>query len=233
MSLRCLSLASTLVGLMAMTGESAPPTTPIDFAGGFDANTQLIALNGSAAVSDSNLCLTPNAQGLAGSSFFQEVVPVGRFETSFQFSLNGGDGITFTLQNGSAAALGDAGLGLGYQGIGSSVAVKFDLFNNEFQAFFQSTGLYANGEAPTGGSSDSSGGPVSFTNAGIVTVNMTYNGKKLNVRMSDLNGERSRQVYDIDIPDTIGSDTALVGFTGATGVASGDQCIVSWTYSGR
>jgi len=51
--------------------------------------------------------------------------------------------------------------------------------------------------------------------------------------MSDLNRERSRQVYEIDIPGTIGSDTAFVGFTGATGGFIGNQCIESWTYAGR
>jgi hypothetical protein len=232
MSYSWLSITSALVVLTVITGESAPPTTQVDFAGGFGGNIELITLNGSAAVSGSNLCLTPLAGGQAGSFFFEEVVPVGRFETSFQFSLPSGDGITFTLQNAGSNAVGGAGLNLGYGGIGSSVAVKFDLFDNEFQASFETTGLYTNGDPPTGGPFDSDPEPVSLR-SGIVTVNMTYNGRKLNVRMSDLSGERSRQVYDIDIPGTIGSETAFVGFTGATGAVIGEQCIVSWTYAGR
>jgi hypothetical protein len=62
---------------------------------------------------------------------------------------------------------------------------------------------------------------------------MTYNRGKLTVRMSDLSGERSRQIYNVDIPGTVGADTALVGFTGATGAFIGEQCIVSWRYAGR
>jgi RHS repeat-associated protein len=42
----------------------------------------------------------------------------------------GGDGITFVMQNAGANAIGEYGMGLGYQGVSPSVAVEFDTFQN-------------------------------------------------------------------------------------------------------
>lgn len=229
---RWMSMTATIfVALMVVTGETAPPTN-LNFSEGF-ADTTGLVLNGSAEVSQPNLCLTVgDVQGQAGSAFSAAAVPVGKFRTSFQFSLAGGDGITLTLQGFGSNALGSGGVGLGYTGIGPSVAVKFDIFDNELQAFNPLIGLYTNGEEPTGGPTEVSTSPVDIDD-GVVTVNMTYNGTVLTVKMSDLSGERLTQKYTIDIPGVLGASTAFVGFTGSTGEFTGNQCIVSWTYTGQ
>ncbi len=222
--------ATVFVALMVVTGETAP--TKLNFSKGF-ADTTLLVLNGNAEVSQQNLCLTVgDAQGQAGSAFSTEAVPAGKFRTSFQFSLEGGEGITLTLQGGGPNALGSGGGGLGYAGIGSSVAVKFDSVNNEAQIPYSLIGLYTNGEEPTAGSTEGSTIPADV-DAGVVTVNMTYDGTELTVKMSDLNRERLRQTYTIDIPGVLGASEAFVGFTGSTGLFTGSQCIVSWTYTGQ
>ncbi len=67
----------------------------------------------------------------------------------------------------------------------------------------------------------------------VVTVDLTYDGTELTVKMSDLFNDRFTQKYTIDIPGVLGASTAFVGFTGSTGLETGNQCIVSWTYTGQ
>ncbi len=229
---RWMSMTATIfVALMVVTGETAPPTK-LNFSKGF-ADTTGLVLNGNAEVSQPNLCLTVgDVEGQAGSAFSAAALPVGKFRTSFQFSLAGGDGITLTLQGFGPTALGGGGGGLGYTTIASSVAVKFDRFNNELQGRDSLIGLYTNGEEPTGGPTEVFTFPPVRIDEGVVTVNMTYDGTELTVKMSDLN-DRLTQKYTIDIPGVLGASTAFVGFTGSTGVLTGNQCIVSWTYTGQ
>ena len=64
--------------------------------------------------------------------------------------------MTFTIQNKTPSSVGQGGGGLGYgpdapsgpPGIGKSIAVKFDLYNNAGEGP-DSTGLYMNGASPT------------------------------------------------------------------------------------
>jgi Bacterial lectin len=161
--------ATTFVALMVVTGETAPPTK-LNFPNGF-ADTTGLVLNGNAEVSQPNLCLTVGgAQGQAGSAFSAAAVPVGKFRTSFQFSLAGGDGITLTLQGFGSNALGGGGGGLGYTGIGTSVAVKFDRFNNELQSTDSLIGLYTNGEEPTGGPTEAVTFPLDIDEGSLRSI---------------------------------------------------------------
>src|SRR6202012_4529222 len=86
------------------------------------------------------------------------------FKVSFHFQLTGAsgptpdaDGFTFVLQANGPDALGTTGGGLGYgvpavgqtgPSISNSLAIKFDLHNNNGEGA-SSTGLYLNGVAPT------------------------------------------------------------------------------------
>ena len=91
----------------------------------------------------------------AGSLFTSNKVSVSGFTITFDFRLTSAaaDGFAFVIQGVGSSALGTGGGGLGYQGIGSSVAVKFDLSDNAGEGS-NSTGLYVNGAAPTGGAAD-------------------------------------------------------------------------------
>ena len=62
-------------------------------------------------------------------------VNVQNFTTDFNFVItpagaNTADGFTFTLQGNAPTALGIGGGSLGYETIANSVAVKFDLYDN-------------------------------------------------------------------------------------------------------
>ena len=91
-------------------------------------------------------------------AWFTTPVDITGFTTDFNFQLLSAkaDGFTFAIQNAGASAVGPNGSGLGYGashpggagGIARSVAVKFDLYNNNGESP-DSTGFYTNGASPT------------------------------------------------------------------------------------
>src|SRR3984957_8872478 len=130
-------------------------STSINFGSGFSTPTGL-QFNGSTDLDDSRLQLTSGLANQAGSAFFTTAMDIRRFTTDFSFKLPTAmrDGITFPLQNSSAGAtaLGPSGGGLGYgpdtpggtPGIGNSIAVKFDIYNNNGEGD-DSPGFYTDG----------------------------------------------------------------------------------------
>jgi hypothetical protein len=219
----------------------SPPA--IAFSNGF-ASVAGLTLNGSAVNSDdSRLQLTTGAQNQAGSFFSTAEVNVQAFTTDFTFQLSGtpplADGITFTVQANSPTALGPDGGGLGYGasqpngsgGIPKSVAVKFDVYNNAGEGT-DSTGIYVNGASPTVPA-------ISLTSSGIVlssgdtlSAHLVYDGKNLSLTIKDpVTGATYSGTFAINIPQTIGSTTAYVGFTGGSGGAIASQKILTWTYT--
>jgi hypothetical protein len=89
-----------------------------------------MTFNGTAKLNGSALELTDGKNGEAGSAFGTNRANVTRFQTAFIFAVSGaaptGNGITFTIQADGQTALGQPDTGLGYAGIGSSVAIKWD-----------------------------------------------------------------------------------------------------------
>jgi fibronectin type 3 domain-containing protein len=234
----------TAVGVGGESGSSNPAsaTTLIpnyDFSGGFVANGSL-TLNGSAKINGSSLQLTTGGANQAGSAFTSTLLGVTRFTTQFSFQLinPNADGFTFAIQGGTPTALGPSGGGLGYGpqqaggtgGIANSVAIKFDLYSNQGESN-NSTGLYTNGAAPTTPGSISLGN-LNLHSGHVFGVAIAYDGTTLKVTITDtVTGASASQSYAIDIPGTVGSSTAYVGFTGGTGGQTATQNILNWTYA--
>ena len=126
---------------------------PLDLSGGFTGATSQLTLNGNANISGSNLDLTDGGYSEAGSAFSNKAVDTASFQTSFDFQVEEtytyplADGFTFTIQGNNPQALGNGGGDLGYGGIGNSVAIKFDYYNNAGEGD-DSTGLFEDGEDP-------------------------------------------------------------------------------------
>lgn len=200
---------------------------------GFGSASNLV-LNGGATFDDTRLQLTnSNTYFEASSAFFKYLVNVQQFHTRFTFQLQNAqaDGFTFTIQTNGPTALGAAGGSLGYQGIPNSVAVKFDLYNNSGEGV-DSTGLYTNGAAPTVPAIDLSNTGIDLHSGHIFAVDIAYDGSTLQVTISDTQtAATATQSYQIDIPSTIGSPLAYVGFTGGTGGLTATQEILTWTYT--
>src|SRR5437660_8101611 len=140
------------------------------------------------------LQLTDGGSGEASSAWFTTPVNVQSFTTDFSFQLTNptADGMTFTIQNAGTSALGFAGGGLGYgatsltgtPGIPTSVAVKFDLFQNVHEGT-NSTGIYTNGAMPSS-PSVTLGGGVNLHSGDIMQVHMTYDGTTLTMTITDM-----------------------------------------------
>jgi hypothetical protein len=212
-------------------------STSINFASGFTATG--LASNGRTTLNGTRLRLTNGGQSEASSAWFTTPVNVQSFTTDFSFQLinPNADGMTFTLQNAGTTALGPSGGGLGYgaglpggtPGIPTSVAVKFDLFQNSHEGN-NSTGLYTNGASPTSPATTLGGG-INLHSGDIFKVHMTYDGTTLTMTITDtVTNATFTTSWPINIPATVGANTALVGFTAGTGGQTATQEIISWTY---
>jgi Bacterial lectin/Chitobiase/beta-hexosaminidase C-terminal domain/Legume lectin domain len=207
-------------------------SSAINFGSGFSGAG--MTLNGKAAYSGSRLRLTDGGAFEASSAFYTTAVNVQSFTTNFSFLLTGAnaDGITFSLQRSAPTALGSLGGGLGYAGIGKSVGVKFDLYNNSGEGK-DSTGLYTNGTYPTVPALDLTSSRVNVHSGDVFNVQLSYNGTTLSMTITDADNsaETFTTNWTINIPATVGGNTAFVGFTGGTGGLTAIQDITSWTYT--
>ena len=207
--------------------------TTINFGNGFSSVVGL-TLNGSTIASDdSRLQLTDGGDFEAGSVFYNTPINVQAFTTDFSFQLSSAvaDGFTFTIQNTGLTALGANGGSLGYAGIGQSVAVKFDFYNNNGEGS-DSTGVYVNGALPETPAVDMTSSGLELNSGDSIQAHVTYDGTTLIMKLTDVVSNKTFTLSQaINIPQTVGANTAFVGFTGGTGGGSASQKILAWTYS--
>jgi hypothetical protein len=198
------------------------------------------AFNGGAYTSGTSLVLTDGQKlNQAGSGFYPTPVNIDSFTTYFTFDLTNpsfeltnpdADGFTFTIQNAEATALGSNGKGLGFAGIGKSVAIKFDLHDNAGEGP-NSTGVYVNGALPTVPAISLASSGINLHNGNAILAQVTYDGTNLVLRLTDTISQATwSHSFPINIPATVGGHTAFVGFTGADGTQTADQEIYTWTY---
>ena len=207
----------------------------INFAAGFAGAASQFALNGaSAKIVGSAMQLTDGGKSEAASAFALVPVNVTKFATQFSLQQLPGttstaDGMTFTIQNTAATAVGSAGGGLGYNGIKKSVAIKFDLYNNLGEGP-NSTGMSTNGVR--GSSIDLTGTGIDLHSGHVFNVGMIYDGTTLQVTITDaVTLATATQNYTVNIPALLGANTGWVGFTGATGGQTAIQNVLKWTFS--
>ena len=186
------------------------------------------------------LQLTDGGTNQTDSVFTRIPVSVARFTTQFTFQQIASflytdplaEGLTFTIQGVSPTVLGTTGSGLGYGGIAKSVAIKFDLADNNGEGP-NSTGLYTNGAAPTNlNSINLNGTGIDLHSGHPFSVAMSYDGTTLTVTITDtVTLATATQNYTVNIPAIVGTNTAYVGFTGGTGEYSAVQKIQNWIFT--
>jgi hypothetical protein len=209
-------------------------TPVVNFESGFPGSTQLTFLQGAAVVGDA-LQVTNGGNFENGAAWFPTPVNVTAFTTDFDFQITpagpqASDGFTFTLQNTGLGATGGIGGALGYQGIGKSVAVKFDTFNNAGEGI-NSTGFFTGGAEPTVPASDLTPFGVDLHGGDVLHAHVSYDGKTLTLVLSDPQTNAQFTLSQpIDIPGAVAGNTAFVGFTGGTGGTVSTQKILTWTY---
>jgi len=218
--------------------EQTGGTTAINFVAGWTGAG--MQFNGHTMLNETRLQLTDTlTTSEASSAFWKTPVSVQNFSNIFTFQLlnPNADGFTFTIQRAGPTALGSPGGGLGYgkylsstAAITPSVAIKFDFFNNSGEGL-NSTGLYTNGASPTI-PAITLGGGVDLHSGDIFLVQMNYAGTTLTMTITDTASpdKTFTTKWPIDIPKTIGGNTAYVGFTAGTGGQVATQQILAWTY---
>jgi hypothetical protein len=211
------------------------PTVLVNYPAGFT-STAALSLVGGTTVSSDSLQLMGSA-GTSSAVWYKTPVNIQTFSTDFYFSIQEtthfADGFTFTLQNAAAGlqAVGGASGGLGYQGIGSSVAVKFDVYDNAGEGY-NSTGFYTNGAAPTMPAVDM-GSTVNLLGPNLLHANLTYDGFTLTLTLADtVSGAQFTASTAINIPAIVGANTAYAGFTAGTHGSGASLTISNWTYVG-
>jgi hypothetical protein len=215
-------------------------TGGVNFGSGF--STTGLQFNGHTKLDGTHLQLTDTtAENESASAFWTAPVNIQTFTNDFTFQLTNpnADGFTFTIQNAGVTALGPAGGGLGYgpdapggtPGIATSVAIKFDVYNNDGEGA-NSTGLYTDGASPTMPATTLGGG-VNLHSGDILHAHMNYDGTTLTLTITDTAtpADTFTTSWPINIPSTVGGNTALVGFTAGTGGETAQQEIITWTYN--
>ncbi len=154
-------------------------------------------------------------------------------------------GLTYSLNaaawSGGPTAIGGGKNALGYGGmnaVNGSTGLALGLLNSIAIVFNQlsisgsgdptnGVGLYTNGANPYG-SQIATG--LSFV--GAFKVTLTYSGTTLSISIQSTGGGTIfTHSWTINIPSTVGANSAYVGFTGSTYGAASIQAIQSWTYT--
>jgi parallel beta-helix repeat protein len=230
------------IGTLA-DGTSPAPT--INFPNGFAGSGSFFTYNGGAKLNGTALELCDGNGGEARSLFTTNELDITHFFTQFSFSITPAgqtaDGMTFCIQSNANTALGGAGGSLGFQGIGKSIAIKFDVWDNGGEAGggsgsspSDSTGLFTDGANPVGipPSIDMTPSGVILRSGDVMNVTLSYDGTSLTETVTDPTAKATfTHTYTIDIASTVGSNKAFIGFTGGTGGVSSTQQIFKWTYA--
>jgi hypothetical protein len=231
----------------------------IDHSGGFK-DLSGLQENGNAKFAEAVARLA-DGTNQAGSVFNLDRVGIRTFTTTFTVRIHEGsdprgEGFTFVIQADprEARVVGPGGGGLGYgpetprpsRGIVRSVAIKFDLFDNAGEGS-NSTGIFSGGRSPTirdpalppdptsdipDQSVNLDGTGIELNNQRTKRVTLTYDGTTLEETITDTEMPETYTVsYEVNIPGIVGSDTAFVGFTGATSSQRWTLFdIRTWTY---
>lgn len=208
------------------------------------ADTSELRLNGSSEVIDNSFIRLGNA----GSFYTNGTVLFGdnsSFSTQFTFNFNnqqsgGSDGMMFVIQS-EGNDVGATNGSMGYENLNNSIGIEFDAwydrgFNDRSASHI---GVNVNGSMKSLASIDTF--DLGMGDLDNPTKDWTawidYNGTTnlLEIFLDDGINKPGASIlqYTMDIHDVLGSDTAYVGFSGSTGLASANHDIYSWSLSSR
>jgi len=203
-------------------------------------NTSQLSLNGSAAQASNRLRLTTSVNNDVGSAFFQTPIAISdttSFETEFQFQIGGAqgtggaDGLAFVVQGNSATTIGTGANSLGYGGIGNSVAVEFDTYQNVYDPSANHVSILTNGDATNALQTNAPG--LDLNSGSVVNAWVDYNGSTnlmaVYVSNTTTKPDTALIVQSLDLSALVGTQ-AYVGFSGSTGGLNNVHDILSWDY---
>ncbi len=213
------------------TTSGSPPS--LNFSAGFAGSSSTLVYNGNAAIVNSRAELTDGGANETSSIFSAAAQNIQKFSTEFTFQLTNatGEGFTFLIQNGAATAIGSGAGQLGFGGLNNSVAIKFDTYSDNGEGN-DSTGLYTNGSAPLVPDTDLSTSGIQLASGDVMLVQISYDGTTLTETITDtVTNATATVTYAINIPGTVNSNTAFVGFSGSTSAVTAVQDILTWSFA--
>jgi glucose/arabinose dehydrogenase len=236
------SYAGTARGIIEIASTST--TSPLFTFNNFtSSNIDNLALNGNASQTANRLRLVPDIDYGKGSAFYKQALAIDRntsFSTQFQFQLTGGqgtngaDGFAFILQNSpnGATSLGAFGGELGYGGIGKSIAIEFDTYQNGYDANNNNISILRDGDVGTPITTAPAAFDLNSGNPLTAWVEYSSTTKTLQVFLANSNTKPATAALSttIDLTTALG-DRAYLGFSGATGGLTNAEDIQNWTFS--
>jgi hypothetical protein len=227
------AIAVSVSGTPSPVASASYVINVVNLSSGFAAKQ--LDLDGYAALVGGALQLTNGGATEAGSGWYPTKLTVNEFTTDFDFQLptSSADGFTFTIQNGShgLSSIGGNGGGLGYEFITNSVAVAFNLYEAGVTNA-ESVGVYSGGVSPQGSAVNLLGTGINLHSGDPFHVHIVYAGTILTLTLTDKTTAASvTETFTVNIPNSVGADTAYAGFTGSTGAMTATQNILDWTFS--
>ena len=138
-----------------------------------------------------------------------------------------------------SSSTGGLGFGAGYAGIGKSVGVKFDTFQNGYDwgnlgdPSSNFLGIYTNGNVQTTSSTPTVNVSPNFDDGNLWTAWVDYDGTALTVRANEtgVRPQGALLTSNLNLTSILGQSTAYVGFGAATGAAWENVYIKDWQYN--
>jgi len=163
------------------------------------------------------------------------------FRTNFEFQIAdsrgvsdgdglGADGFVFVIS--PIDTVGGAGEGIGYGGLNRSIGVEFDTYQNSFDISGNHIGIDTNGNLNSLVSRTVEADRLNNGQAWHSWVDYDGSTQQLEVRISQT-PVRPAEAFvsqQLDIALILGQENFFVGFTSATGAASGTHDILSWNF---
>jgi hypothetical protein len=180
---------------------------------------------------------TNNAE--ASSTFYDVGQYIGGFVASFDYQTSGGaDGVTFCVQNSRAStnALGGGSQGLGYGGIGPSVAFELNIYPGTLGApIHGGVGIRVGTNGVVGNYGNdgyTSTGSLNLTNGDEIYVQLYYQQGVMRVLMIDPTAATTNtSSFLVNVPATLGNSSAYIGLTGGDGDLPSVQTVTNFLYS--
>lgn len=235
------SIAAIACGIGLASQASAAVINYTDFSSVAD-----LTLNGNAAQVDSVLRVTPANFSQSGSAFSTSTVSLASnasFSTFFQFRFTspggacdgqgcGADGLVFVVQT-VGNNVGGAGGGIGYAGLGNSVGIEFDTWNNGGGDNNSSNhiGIDVNGSMSSILLAEVT--EADMNNGDIWSAWIDYDGgtNLLEARLNRGGVRPANAILSLtrNLADDLGTLNAFVGFTSGTGAAFANHDVLRWT----
>lgn len=223
-------LATNANGSVSSTLATLTVLSRLSFNGrGTDWSTQGNVATVPSYVGPNLLRLLDSGKSEASSSFFSYPVYIGGFLATYTSQDVGGgraDGMAFVVQNDARgpAALGGTGGSFGYAGITNSAALEFNIYANNGVGYV----LKTNGVT---GKPYTSTLPVDVSLGNPVNVTLLYLNGVLTMTLTDSVAQTSYSMStNVDLPSTVGSEFAYVGFTAGDGSVASTQIVSNFTF---